>query len=185
MTAQQPFVVLHHTKDLELRHYPRAVVAEIDVTGSASRAGNAAFRPLVSYIGGHNKASSKMAMTAPVAQEVASEKLAMTAPVLQEAAESDRWTVSFVLPGDRPLSDYPEPLDPRVHLREIAAHDAAALRWSGRWSYSIVIDKQATLRAAITDNGWVASGEPRWARYDPPWKPPFLRRNEIIIPVDK
>jgi hypothetical protein len=36
---------------------------------------------------------------------------------------------------------------------------------------------------------WIASqsltvvGEPAWARYDPPFKPWFLRRNEILVPV--
>jgi hypothetical protein len=32
--------------------------------------------------------------------------------------------------------------------------------------------------------GYRVSGEPRWARYDPPWKPWFLRRNEVIVPIE-
>jgi hypothetical protein len=29
-----------------------------------------------------------------------------------------------------------------------------------------------------------AIGEAEWARYDPPFKPWFLRRNEVLIPVE-
>jgi hypothetical protein len=31
----------------------------------------------------------------------------------------------------------------------------------------------------------VKAGEPVWARYDPPFMPWFLRRNEVLIPIEK
>ena len=122
-------------------------------------------------------------MTAPVIQQPTSERLAMTAPVIQEAAGTDEWTVSFVLPAGRSLSDYPVPTDSRVSLRAVPGETAAAIRWSGRWTDSNIARRTATLRQAIAEAGWQESGDPRWARFDPPWKPPFARRNEIVIPV--
>lgn len=33
-------------------------------------------------------------------------------------------------------------------------------------------------------SGLTTVGEPVWARYDPPWKPWFLRRNEVLLEID-
>lgn len=183
MTEQQVYEVLDTRGDVELRRYADCVVADVVVTGSAEQAGNKAFRPLVSYIGGSNQSASSLAMTAPVIQQASAEKLAMTAPVIQEALDADRWTVSFVLPGSRSLEQYPVPTDPRVSLRAVDGETAAALRWSGRWTSGNVARRTEELRQAMADAGWAAAGPSRWARFDPPWTPPFARRNEIVIPV--
>jgi hypothetical protein len=103
--------------------------------------------------------------------------------VLQESGGDGRWVVSFVLPGSRSLGEYPEPLDPQVSLRELPAEDAAALRWSGRWSAGNVEQRTNELLAALEGSSWAASGAVRWARFDPPWKPAFLRHNEVVVPV--
>ena len=183
MTEQQEYRVLKSHGDVELREYAACVVADVVVSGSAEQAGSAAFRPLFQYISGANRGAEPLEMTAPVIQKPASERLAMTAPVIQEAVGTDEWTVSFVLPAGRSLSDYPVPTDSRVSLRAVPGETAAAIRWSGRWTESNIERRTATLRQAIAEAGWEESGEPRWARFDPPWKPPFARRNEIVIPV--
>ena len=183
MTEQQAYRVIESRGDVELREYAPCVVADVVVTGSAEQAANAAFRPLFTYISGANRTASSIAMTAPVIQQAAGESLAMTAPVLQESAGSGRWTVSFVLPGSRPIDDYPAPTDPQVTLRALPTERAAALRWSGRWTTGNIEKRTDELRRAIAEAGWQIAGEPRWARFDPPWKPPFARRNEIVMPV--
>ena len=183
MTEQQEYRVLKAHGDVELREYAPCVVADVITSGSAEQAGSAAFRPLFEYISGANRGAEPLAMTAPVIQKPASERLAMTAPVIQEAAGTDEWTVSFVLPAGRPLLEYPVPDNPRVSLREVPGETAAAIRWSGRWTASNIARRTEELRRAIAETGWKESGEPRWARFDPPWKPPFARRNEIVIPV--
>ena len=196
VTEQQEYSLVTTFDGVELRHYPTCTLAEITVDGPADKAGNVAFRPLVSYISGSNVTKAKLAMTAPVIQEpIASQEpttlqqpsgevLAMTAPVLQEDAGGQRWTVSFVLPGARARADYPQPTDPRVVLREVEGHYAAAIRWSGRWMTSNVDKNTERLLATIGRAGWRVTGAPRWARYNPPWTPAFARRNEIIVAVD-
>ena len=183
MTEQQEYRVLKSRGVVELREYAPCVVADVVTSGSAEQAGSAAFRPLFEYISGANHGAEPLAMTAPVIQQPTSERLAMTAPVIQEAAGTDEWIVSFVLPAGRPLSAYPVPDNPRVSLREVPGETAAAIRWSGRWTASNIARRTEELRRAIAETGWKESGEPRWARFDPPWKPPFARRNEIVIPV--
>ena len=175
--------MLESRGDIELREYAPCVVADVVVSGSAEQAASAAFRPLFQYISGANRGVEPLEMTAPVIQQPTSERLAMTAPVIQEAAGTDEWTVSFVLPAGRELSDFPVPTDPRVSLRAVPAEKAAAISWSGRWSESNIARRSQDLRRAMAAAGWEESGEPRWARFDPPWKPPFARRNEIVIPV--
>lgn len=183
MTEQQRYRVVEKRGDVELREYDPCVVADVTVTGDVEQAGNAAFRPLVTYISGANQSKASLAMTAPVIQQAAGEQLAMTAPVLQEATGPRTWTVSFVLPGERSLSDYPVPTNPQVTLRALPSERAAALRWSGRWTAGNLAQKTQQLRDAMNDAGWEAAGEPRWARFDPPWTPPFMRRNEMVIPI--
>lgn len=185
MTEQQEYEVLETHGSLERRRYAACVVADVAVGGSVEGAGTAAFRPLVSYISGANL--RRGAFTTAMAPDASGERMAMTAPVIQQAADDgaeDRWIVSFVLPGGRDVDDYPEPTDPRVRLRALPAHEAAAIRWSGRWSADNVATRTEELRRALDQHGWVAVAQARWARFDPPWKPAFLRRNEIVIPVD-
>ena len=183
MTEQQEYQVVQAHGDVELREYAPCVVADVVVSGSAEEAASAAFRPLFEYISGANGGAESLAMTAPVIQQPASERLAMTAPVIQEAVGPGEWTVSFVLPAGRSLSEYPPPVNPRVSLRAVPGETAAALRWSGRWTSANIARRTEELRQTMINSGWQAAGEPRWARFDPPWKPPFARRNEIVIPV--
>jgi hypothetical protein len=182
MTAEVPYHVRATHGGVELRHYPRHVTADVEVRASADKAGNRAFRTLASYINGQNRAKQSLAMTAPVLQE-SGERLAMTAPVLQESLQDELWVISFVLPESRPLAQYPEPLDDRITLREVPAHESAAIKWTGRWTYRSVEEHTQELLDVMRRMKWSASGTPIWARYDPPWKPFFLRRNEVLIHV--
>ena len=183
MTEQQEYRVLETRGNVELREYAPCVVADVVVSGSPEDAASGAFRPLFQYISGANRGAEPLEMTAPVIQQSTGERLAMTAPVIQEAAGTGKWTVSFVLPAGRSLPDYPAPTDPRVSLRAIPGETAAALRWSGRWTSSNIARRTEDLQRAMGEAGWQPVGEPRWARFDPPWKPPFARRNEIVIPA--
>ena len=39
------------------------------------------------------------------------------------------------------------------------------------------------LRGAVAQAGYQPAGQPRFARFDPPWTPWFLRRNEVVLPL--
>jgi hypothetical protein len=187
MTERQPYDVLGHYRGFELRRYPEHVVAEIAVPGSFESAGNRAFMSLAGYIGGRNRPRVRVAMTAPVLQEPARPKrLAMTAPVLQEPGEeAGEYVVGFVMPAGSTEETLPEPADPRIRVRTVPEEYAAALRYSGRWcrrSYDAHETELLNLLAAV---GVDVVGPPRFARYDPPWTPWFLRRNEVVVPVRK
>jgi effector-binding domain-containing protein len=174
------YQVVEELGTIEIREYAPYLVAETSVEGDLENAGNAGFRILASYIFGDNQGEQKIAMTAPVSQEKsAGSKIAMTAPVTQERA-GDRFAIQFVMPSKYTLETLPKPNDPRIDVREVPARKFAAIRYSGTWSRKNYETHLAQLREALAANGYEAIGEPIWARYDPPFKPWFLRRNEIL-----
>ena len=121
-------------------------------------------------------------MTAPVVQEPASEEIAMTAPVAQEKV-GDRYRITFVMPSEYTLESLPQPIDPRIRLRAEPERRVAAIRYSGFWRRARYEDHERSLYDWIQQRGLEPIGEPVWARYDPPFTPWFLRRNEILIEV--
>lgn len=173
--------VLRAFGNVELRQYAPYVVAEVVTDGAAEDAGNAAFPILAGYIFGKNKAKKTFDMTAPVTQTAAPVKMAMTAPVTQATAPGGGQLIQFVLPRGVTLETAPEPLDPRVQLRLVPASQWAAIRYSGTWSQANYDEHLALLRAALMKEGVVTQGEPVLARYNAPFTPWFLRRNEIWL----
>lgn len=174
------YEVTRQIGDVELRRYAPYVVAEVVVDGAADEAGNRAFPILAGYIFGKNKGEKKYAMTAPVTQTAEPVKMDMTAPVTQ-AAVPGGIRVQFVLPKGVSLASAPEPLDPRVRLREVPAGLWAALRYSGTWSQANYEVHLAQLKAALDAAGVATQGEPVLARYNAPFTPWFMRRNEIWL----
>lgn len=123
-------------------------------------------------------------MTAPVSQEQSSEKISMTAPVGQEKRDEE-WSITFLMPSAYTMDTLPEPLDRRVKLRQKEGQLIAAFRYSGNWSEKRFEKKRALLQKHIARRGLRPAGETLFARYNPPFLPPFLRRNEILIPVER
>ena len=177
------YAVIRVDDKIEIREYAPSIVAETLVNEDFEDAGNQAFRKLFKYISGDNTGRDKIAMTAPVSQqEKRSEKIAMTAPVGQRAA-SEGWAISFMMPASYTMDTIPQPDDPTVVLRQIPKYRAAAIRYSGFWSEKNYHEHLEKLQAWIAQNQLEIAGEPVWARYNAPFTPWFMRRNEILIPV--
>jgi len=183
MAIEEPkYTVLKTHEDFEVRRYEPYAVAETAIQASFEQSGNDAFSILAGYIFGKNRGSRKIEMTAPVTQTPT--KIAMTAPLTQQSADAGEVVVRFVMPSEWTLETLPEPLDPRVRLREVPGGTVAVIRYSGFWSESRYREHLAKLEAALQREGLQWKGEPVWARYNPPWTPWFLRRNEIWLEVD-
>lgn len=191
MTEQQPYELVHRYPHFELRRYPAHVVAEVHVNATFDRAGYAAFRHLFNYISGSNTARQKLAMTAPVIQESEpSQRLAMNAPVLQNGplpgnGEPADFVIAFVLPAGTTAETAPVPTNPDVVIRQVPGSLAAVVRFSGSGIGSAFARRITGLEAALTLAGLTAVGLPRFARFDPPFKPWFLRHNEVIQDVQE
>lgn len=168
--------------DFEVREYAPAIIAEVVVDEDFEDAGSSAFRALFKYIDGNNQNQSDIAMTAPVSQQKQSVKIDMTSPVGQSQT-AEGWAVSFMMPASFTMDTIPEPLDPAVTIREVPAHRAASISYSGTWSEERYAEHLQTLKAWLQENKLEVTGEPVWARYNAPFTPWFMRRNEILIPV--
>ena len=177
------YKVIEKEGRLEIRAYPPQIAAETLVQADFDKSGNIAFRRLFKYISGQNRAKQSIAMTAPVNQKAASQKIAMTAPVTQQKFK-ENYTVSFVMPAKYTLETLPEPLDPNVVLQEIPARTLAAIRYSGTWSQKRYETHKEKLLEFIQKKERKITGEPIFARYDPPFQLWFLRRNEVLIPIE-
>ena len=165
MTEEQKFDVVDRIGKVEIRRYHPCVFADVEVDADYAQAGNIGFGPLVRYISANN--------------------IAMTAPVVQEPTAGGSWIVSFVMPDGMTLDSLPRPVNTRVSLRQCPEFLAAALPFSGYTSEAKVEMKQRELLAVIEDSGMRVTGPSRIARFDPPWKPGFLRRNEVVFPVER
>ena len=178
--------VLEQEGSFELRAYSSYLIAETEVEAGFMNAGNIAFGRLFRYISGANAAQAEIAMTAPVEQSSQGEKIAMTAPVEQSKADGV-YRVGFVVPRKYNRETVPKPTDPRVSIREVPARIVAVWRYSGRWTEENFREHEQDLRRAVQARGLQAvSGDSAIiARYDAPFIPWFMRRNEVLIPLEK
>ena len=178
------YTVVEQADNFELRWYEPNIVAETLVEGDFTGVGNEGFRRLAGYIFGKNRKERPIEMTAPVSQQPGSEKIAMTAPVNQEA-DDGQWRITFTMPAEYTMETLPVPLDDRVTLVREPGRLMAAIRYSGTWSRGRYEEKEETLRSLMGARGIKAVGEPVFARYNAPFTLWFLRRNEVLIPVER
>lgn len=176
----------------EFRSYPAMIVAETVVDGSYRESINQGFGRVANYIFGNNTAEAKIAMTTPVlheetkampAGEGTSEKIAMTTPVLHEPLGAESYSLAFVMPSEYTMDSLPRPNRDYVTLREIPERTVAVLKFRGYAPERTAQRKTQALLDRLARDGVDVMGEPFVAQYDPPWTPPFMRRNEIHIEV--
>jgi SOUL heme-binding protein len=176
--------VIEQSGDFELRQYLPKIIAETEVSGSLDDASSAGFRLIADYIFGNNTlptgGKEKISMTAPVIMEAQSEKISMTVPVTMEKSDG-RWRMHFVMPSQYTMETLPKPNNPAVTLREIPGQRYAVIRFSWFAGEEKVAKKTTELLAWMKEKSIIPKGSPALARYNPPWTPPFLRRNEVLI----
>lgn len=153
-------------RDIEIRRYVPRVLA---VTPMATTQANG-FQALAGYIFGGNSDSQKMAMTAPVQT------------TFNEASPQE---MAFVMPAGYDQSTLPKPTDPSVTLRSMPSYVAAVIRFSGRAGADSAEAQWQELRTFLGAHGIILAGQPTLNQYNPPWTPGFMRRNEIIVPVEE
>jgi len=119
-------------------------------------------------------------MTAPVGQQRAGQSIAMTAPVGQRR-DGEEWLVTFTMPSTFTLESLPEPVDSRVELREVPGQRIAVWRFSGAPAAKVVEARKRELVDRVVGEGFTPVGVVDYARYDPPWVLPLLRRNELWV----
>jgi hypothetical protein len=172
MTQTVSYEITGQIGEIEFRKYPRLVLATVMSPGNDS-----GFNLLFSYITGKNHTKGQIPMTAPV---ITSEQIAMTAPVV-----SDEKSMSFVMPGGKEQAEMPEPLDERVKITTQYPREIAVLRFKGYAGREDVNEVMSRLLEGLQKAGITARGQPVLMRYNAPWTPGFLRRNEVGIEITR
>ncbi len=171
MVETPSYKVTEQIDGVEMRLYPKLILATV----SGDDVG-APFRILFEYISGNNSGGSKISMTAPV---ITPERIDMTAPVI-----SGGGSMSFVVPSKYTMESVPVPNDGRVRIHEVPERKIAVIRFRG-WAREKSVEKQkARLISVLQRNGFEMFGEPFLMRYNSPWTPGFMRRNEIAIELN-
>jgi hypothetical protein len=154
--------------------------------------------------------SQKIAMTSPVVSQpmgAGSSKIAMTSPVVSQpvgggGGSATHVDVSFILPSQyTSTDDLPVPHNAAVKLEALPARWEAVYTWTGSLPSGEQFDAHArTLLQELRAQGLVparpAPGEgvavdggvaviAKSYAYDPPWTPPFMRRNEVAIVLEE
>lgn len=167
LVEQIDYDVLFKEGEMEIRQYQGYNIAEIEKEGKSQM--DSGFNDIFRYISGENKASEKISMTSPVLSEI----------------EGDAVKTAFVMPRSHEFEDLPEPKDDAVKIRQVPEGTYGAIRFAGSWKQEKFLNMGGHLRLWLESKGYEIVSNAIVARYNPPFTPPFLRRNEILYRVRK
>ena len=172
MTEQVAYDVVKKIDGIEIRQYPETLFAVVE-----DNVDDSAFGLLFQYITGENKTRSRIAMTAPV---VTSEKIKMTAPVITR-----KNYMAFAVPSTYTKETVPIPTNPEVKIEVQPKKQMAVIRFSGRTTAARVQKYTEELLTALNNHESQIRGEPILMRYNSPFTPGFLRRNEVAVEIHR
>ena len=183
MTETPKYSVIKKQNEIEIRHYPAYIQAEVTIEDNQYRSAiEKGFSVLAGYIFGNNISQQKIEMTSPV-QASQSEKIAMTTPVT--ISGESRFTVAFIMPSAYTLETLPQPKDNRVRFKLIPDRSLAAIRFSGYFRQDTIEKNKQRLSRWLEEQGIETEGDFIVAGYNPPWVPGLLARNEVMIQIKK
>ena len=163
-----PYTTIKTDGAFEIRDYPEIVVAIATMKNGGGNQ-NSGFMSLFRYISGKNEADQKIAMTTPV--------FSKTGGDLQE--------MSFVLPEKVAKVGAPKANNSNIAVSKRQAGRFAVYRYSGRWTESRDKKARQTLAKWAKEQSLNLTSVMEKASYDPPFTPPFMRRNEILVRIDE
>jgi hypothetical protein len=168
---QPKYTVVKKENNLEIRRYAKILTSSVKVEGDQYYALRKGFQPLVRYIGAKERNSEKISMTAPVIQSVND--------------ENGNWTISFAMPSKYSLDNLPQPENDSIYFQEIEPSLAAVIRFNGKADEKLLNLKTDILVSWVELNGYAKLSRPKFLFYNDPTTPGFLRRNEVMILVEK
>lgn len=183
LSEKPPYRTLEREGVFELRAYPALLVAETVVEGERLAALDAGYDRLADYIFAKSRSGEKISMTAPVLSDRkgAEERVAAASPVLADMADGG-WRTRFVMPAKYDRTSLPV-APAGIVITDIPAREMAAVRFAGGQEDALLARQEQRLRDWMAECRFEADGPPEYAFYNSPFIPPFLRRNEVLIPV--
>ena len=166
--------VVRDDGDIQIRDYDGMVVAETIKSGYHEKARRMGFETLYDYIAAKRRPGRKIQMTTPVLQQLA-----------EGEGRTKGWAVRFVMPKKFTKATLPDPGSDDVTLKDVPPHRVAAIRFSGNFNATLASKQLMNLYNYLADNNLKQKGDPQYAFYNPPWTPGFMKRNEILIEIER
>ncbi|WP_395717216.1 SOUL family heme-binding protein [Prosthecobacter sp.] len=165
-TETPEYKVIRTDDKFEIRDYPALSLATSPMAADGMNGG---FGNLFRFITGTNESKEKIEMTSPV--------------LISNTTETK--TMSFIMPQATVSKGVPKPAGNDVSLTSLPAARFAVLRFAGGRNEENEKNAIAALRAWMSAQKLTGKGEPLFAYYDPPWTPIPMRRNEVMIRIEK
>lgn len=165
---EPPYETVEQDGDFEIRVYQKQLRASVTIENTSfDEFREKAFDALAEYIYEEN-----------------SEIIDMTSPVLESETSDNTWTMSIVLPEKFSMSNVRKPLNSDIQISEVKPMDVAVCSYHGNNS----LEKIETHKKKLLD--WLdkhpkyePAGEYSAAQYDAPFVIPFMKKNEIHVPI--
>lgn len=167
-TETQKYEVLYSKNNFEIRIYPEAILASVQMKGSFDDTRNSGFGVLAGYIFGGNTESTKIAMTSPV----------------RMSTESNLNTMSFVMPSEMEFEKLPHPNDTNIVLHQSKTMYTASLRFGGYASDAEILKYKKQLNEKLGQMKIKHTGNFEFLGYNPPFQP-VNRRNEVQVELTR
>ena len=161
------YALLVQDNNIEIREYGSYIVARTSINVNDVEENNM-FRTLASYIFGNNAESKSIPMTAPVTTYQNNKDYHMLFYMLE--AES--------------IEDMPKTNGQSIDFETFTLGKCAVISFSWFTTDSRIDYYTKALSQYLNENNIVTSSPFMVNRYDPPWRLPFLRRNEILVKIN-
>ena len=161
------YVLLEKEKNIEIREYGSYVVARTSHSVNDVEENNM-FRTLASYIFGGNAKDESIPMTAPVT-------------TYQNNAD---YHMLFYMLDAKSIEDMPESNGQNIVFETFTLGKCAVVSFSWFTTDSRIDYYTKLLNNYLDENDIKANSSFMVNRYDPPWRLPFFRRNEILVKIN-
>ena len=166
-TKTQPYQIIKQEKEYEIRFYPSATMATINMAAKSYRElANPGFRKLASFIFGGNQSKESIAMTTPVHMDI------------NDSISS----MSFVMPSNYTKENLPKPTDSAITIETTNEEYVAAIQFGGYANDDTIKNNALKLETALKNSSVKYFGNFRFLGYNAPFQF-WNRKNEIIVSV--
>ena len=163
-TEMQKYKTIVKNGDFEIRFYPEAILATVEMNGNYDNSRIEGFRVLANYIFGGNHENKSIAMTSPV----------------RMSNNQELNSMSFIMPAEIQFDNLPKPFNDNIKLHYSKAGYAASIRFSGFANSEKISEKEKELAQILANLGVEHQNQFEFLGYNPPYQ--FVnRRNEVLV----
>ena len=165
------YTILEKNNHFQIRKYDEMTIAKITTVGERYEGLRKGFIPLARYIGAKDREGPK---------------ISMTAPVMQQKIINDNWEISFYMPSKFDTDQLPISENNQIKIVTTPSTIMAVITFSGVAKTELLENKFTNLIKWIEETNYeiILGSKPIYSYYNDPSTPGFLRKNEIMIPVE-